>query len=192
MSTARSFQEILDLLHIDVISSQVESVQDMIREAYTVRTYVVQDYEEFKREIQRYYEYHSRTWMEVDSGALILGQGGGSGTALSRASELTSGHAQAFKRAKTGRNGGLLGVINEIAENFKKVAIQQYVDSVLKNSINPLDFYTKVDFMEEYLRRYGVLLSGEEHMTAYEMAADIEGVINRHVGMINMFRNIVQ
>ena len=193
MSTARSFQEILDLLHVDLISSRVESMHDMIREAYTVRSYVVENYDEFKAAIRRYYEYHYTTWLEVDSGVVVGGTGGLSSTALSRASELTGGHAQAFKNARSGRNGGLLGVINQIAENFKKVAVQQYVDSVLKRCIDPLDFPRKVEFMEEYLSMYGMLLlPDEEFLYPEEMAANIEGVINNHIAMINRFRNIVQ
>ena len=193
MKTARTFQQILDLLALDFINSRIVSVHEMIRESFTVRNYIIDDYEEFKEEVQRYYHHHLTNWMKVDLCVEIFGVPGHSSSAsMSKVSDLMGGHSKGFKDSLRGTNGGMLGVINQIADSFKKNAVRDYVNSVLKNCINPADYYKKVEFMEQYLKLYGVLLPGEEHMTAYELASNIEEVINHHVALVNAFRKIVQ
>jgi len=200
MREAHRFQNIIDLLHIDVISSRVESMHDMIREAYTVRTYIAEDYQDFKNAISNYYHYHNSTWLSVDANAYgcsfqqVCGcLDSAPNTGLSKASELMNNYRQDSKNSRTGRYGGLPTVINSVAENFKKEAVRQYVDSVIKESIDPDDYGRKVEFMMEYQYLYGaILLPGEDLLSPYEMAANIEAVINHHVGLVNAFRKTAQ
>lgn len=195
MREAYSFEEILEKLHVDVLS-QIAAIHDTIREAYTVRTYVVDSYQEFKNEILDYYYYH----LNACNGAGIYAYQTVYGILnrvpdlnLSKAGELMGNYAISYKNSRTGRNGGLISAINTIAENFKKDAIKHYIQSVFLESVNPLDFYTKVVFMQEYIDKFGnALTPGEYLMSPYELASNIEGVINQHVSLVNKFRENTQ
>jgi len=206
MFTAKSIKEILDLLHVDVIAERIESVHKMIRESYTVSKYIVENYEEFKQEITAYYQYHFAMWMHgtptmpyrlahqrvnnlLDNSPSpnlakvrdILGISG------------ETGYIVAYKNAKTGRYGGLLGVIDAIADGMKNDAVTKYVSAVFLDCVDPLNFEKRIQFMQEYLNLYGgVLLPGEDLLSVYELANSLEAVIQNHVKLINEFRKTLQ
>jgi hypothetical protein len=206
MRLAENIQEVIDLLHIDVIGLEIEIVHDQIREAYQVPTVIVDDYEEFKAVVTHYYQYHFAKWHGIEfdmppdmawsRAREILDARIRPDSRLARISgnlESTGGWIQAVKNAIRGRQRGLIGVIDAIAESMKEAAVKQYVTAVFLDCINPVDFYTKVAFMQEYIQRYGsVVLPGEELLSPYELAANLDAVIQNHVRLINQFRNTLQ
>ncbi len=207
MRRAQSVQDLIDLLHIDIIGSEIESKHSMIREAYRVPKYVADDYDDFKAIVLHYYQYHHAAWLNVDFGMPpdmahgrvleILNNMSRPDTRLSRVrgylDQEGGGYVKAIKNALRGRDRGLVGVIDDIAEAMKQEAVKQYVTAVFLDGMDPLDFETRVAFMEEYIRRYGnVVLPGEDLMSPYELAAHLEVVIENHVKLVNQFRNTLQ
>ncbi len=103
------------------------------------------------------------------------------------------GWTQAVKNGTRGLNGGMIGVIDAIAEGMKKQAARRYVEAVFLDCLDPLDFDTKVAFMQEYLELYGaVVLPDEELMSSYQLAANLESVVQNHVNLINQFRTTLR
>ncbi len=103
------------------------------------------------------------------------------------------GFVYAVKKALRGRDRGLIGVIDDIAEAMKQEAVQRYVQTVFLECVDPLNFDKKVHFMNEYLEVYGrVLLAGEVLLSPYELAANLETVIQHHVMLVNEFRKTIQ
>ena len=97
------------------------------------------------------------------------------------------------KTRMTGRHGGLPAVIDIIAECIKHDAVKAYVSSVFLSCANPLDYNKKMAFMAEYLRVFGgVLLPGEELLSVYELANNVEAVLQNHVRLVNEFRKTLQ
>jgi len=97
------------------------------------------------------------------------------------------------KTRMTGRHGGLPAVIDIIAECIKHDAVKAYVSSVFLSCANPLDYNKKMAFMAEYLRMFGgVLLPGEELLSVYELANNVEAVLQNHVRLVNEFRKTLQ
>jgi len=97
------------------------------------------------------------------------------------------------KTRMTGRHGGLPAVIDIIAEGIKHDAVKAYVSSVFLACVNPLDYNKKIAFMAEYLRMFGgVLLPGEELLSVYELANNVEAVLQNHVRLVNEFRKTLQ
>ena len=87
----------------------------------------------------------------------------------------------------------MIGVIDAIAEGMKKQAARRYVEAVFLDCLDPLDFDTKVAFMQEYLELYGaVVLPDEELMSSYQLAANLESVVQNHVNLINQFRTTLR
>lgn len=66
MRQATSVQQLIDLLHIDIIG-QIESQHDMIRDSYSLQTYIARDYEHVKAILTHYYRFHHERWMNIDS-----------------------------------------------------------------------------------------------------------------------------
>ncbi|MEI8348731.1 MAG: hypothetical protein WCI77_01120 [Candidatus Omnitrophota bacterium] len=206
MFAAKSVKEVIALLHVDVIAEQIESVHKIIRESYKVKKYVVEDYEEFKNEISRYYQYHFSMWIDADSimppdlahtrARNILKNQPNTNLPEIRdvlGSSGENGYTISYKNAKTGRYGGLIGVIDALAEGIKNDAISKYVSAVFLDCVNPMDFDKKIYFIQEYLKTYGqILLPGEEFLSIYELANDLEAIIQNHVKIINEFRKKLQ
>lgn len=103
------------------------------------------------------------------------------------------GFHQSVKNSLKGRHGGLVGVIDTIAEGIKKEAVERYVTAVFLDCVDPLDYDQRVRFMKEYLKRYGsVLLPGEEKLSPYELAVQLESVVEAHVALVNRVREKLQ
>lgn len=206
MFSAKSVKEVIAMLHVDVIAEQIESVHKVIRESYKVKKYVVADYEEFKQEVAKYYQYHFSTWIEADQ---IMP----SDIAHTRANRILNnkpntnlpeirdvlgssgenGYTISYKNAKTGRYGGMISVIDAIAEGIKNEAISRYVSAVFLDCVNPMDFDKKIIFVQEYIKSFGeILLPNEEFLSIYELANDLEAIIQNHVKQINEFRKRLQ
>jgi len=206
MFVAKSIKEILNLLHVDVIAQRIESVHRMIRENYKVTKFFVENYEEFKQEISKYYEHHYTQWLDVDPAMPpelahsrahdILENSPNQNLPKIRdilGSTNESGYIVAYKNAKSGRYGGLVGVIDAIAEGIKNDAISKYVSAVFLDCVDPLNFDKRIEFMQAYLDIYGaILLPGEELLSVYELANDLEAVIQNHVKLVNEFRKKLQ
>lgn len=206
MQKARSVQDLIDWLNIDFVGREIESKHNMIREAYQVPKYVADDYEDLKIILIHYYQYHFSAWMKVGfhmpEGMAWRRTWDIMHTTPHPDSRLTlirgymekhGGFHQAVKNALTGRHGGLVSIIDQIAEAIKDEAVTQYVTAVFLDCIDPNDFSTRTALMREYKRIYGhVILPGDRLLSAEELAANIELVIDRHVQLINEFRKFMQ
>jgi len=204
MKEAKSIREILDLLHIDRIGREIESVHDMIRESYTLKAYVASDYEDFKSIVCDYYSYHDYHWhngagqltkeMAYDRVRDVLDNQPNTGLARIKGILDSEGsYNVAAKNSLTGRGGGLKAVLDNISEQMKKKAVTQWVSTVFLEKISPLNSQLKVSLMVEYLELYGgVLIPDEELLSPYDLASNLEFVVQNHVRQVNEFRKTLQ
>ena len=204
MREAKSINEILELLHIDRIGREIESVHDMIRESYTLKTYMAKDYEDFKMIVCDYYSYHDYHW-HSGAGQLSKEQAHDKvrdvldnqpNTGLARIKGILDSEGSynaAAKNALNGRGGGLKAILDNISEQMKKKAVTQWISAVFLEKISPLNYPLKVSLMSEYLDLFGgVLIPNEELLSPYELASNLEFVIQNHVRLTNEFRKTIQ
>ncbi len=203
---ANSIHDIIAMLHIDVIGGEIEARHVMIRESYKIPKYVANDYEDFKAIVSNYYQYHFSMWIgagpimpddmafgEVNKILKQMPRPDSKMARVQSALESEGGFVSSVKRALYGRDGGLIGVIDSIAESIKKDAVKRYVRTVFLECVNPINFDMKVKFMREYLETYGkVILAGDLLLSPYELAANLEAVIQNHVRLVNEFRKSLQ
>ncbi len=202
MPEIQSVDQIMALLHIDVIG-QIEAAHDMIRQSVQIEP-TVASYPEFQETVGDYVRYHNAMWHGVDPGQdRAWGQARAAIDEQMRPEptlarirgflDAQGSYVQAIKNGLTGRHGGMIGVIDTIAEQIKKEAVSQWVRSVFLTHINPLDFDRKVEFAREYLATYGaLLLPNETTMSPYELAAQIEVLLETHVRLVNQLRDRLQ
>jgi hypothetical protein len=181
-------KDILDLLHPDVIAERVDEPHRMIREGFRVPKYVADDYGDCLRIIVGYFQYHFAGWMGLD---VVMPYE----LALTQVKELLSrkgGFVLAVKNAVRGREGALVSAIDLIAESFRELSVEQFIDGVLTRYINPMDFDLKMRLAGEYLERYAVhVLSGEDIISAAELAGNFERIIKFHVKWVVSYRNML-
>ncbi|MFH1803071.1 MAG: hypothetical protein ABH864_06530 [archaeon] len=207
MGLVRSVHELIDMLHIDRIGREVECVHNMIRENYRVKKYVVSSYEEFQSFVIEYYQYHYGVWRNTphpfpDEWSRDFARGmiekrhpDSRLVKVGGLLEQKGGFALALKNAKTGRNGGLVGVIDLIAECLKEDAVREWVKGVFLGGVEPDNFGQRVALMTEYINHYGErILDGEHMMSPYELClpGNFEYVIESHVRLANEFRKTLQ
>lgn len=203
MRRYRSVLDLIELLHIDRIGA-IEAEHKMIRESYKVKKYTVESYEEFLIAVVGYYQYHSS--LTVGRGEVLsakLAEGYVSDIldssplpSLAKVGNMLGAKDGGFKiasaNAQSGRHGGLPGVIDAVAQGMSQKAVRQYIDAVFLR-INPQDYDIRVSFMMEYLKIFGaVLLRGEDCMSPYELANNMQVVLENHMKFSNDFRKVVQ
>lgn len=203
MRQYRSVLDLIELLHIDRIGA-IEAEHKMIREGYKVKKYTVESYEEFLVVVVGYYQYHSSlTFGQGEVMPAWLAEGYVSQILdssplpwLAKIANMLGAKEGGFKIAAansmSGRHGGLPSVIDAVALGMSQKAVRQYIDAVFLR-INPLDYDIRVAFMQEYLKIFGaVLLNGEVCMSPYELAVNMQAVIENHMKISNEFRKVIQ
>jgi len=176
-------------LHIDVISRDIERKHRTIRENWTVKNYHPSSYEDAHEYLTKYYQYHYSRWLGV--GMTLPADVAYS--EVRRILESKGGYVPNLKKALRGRYGGMIELINVIAQEFEKESAEKYIRYVIGTHVNPLDYNLKVELARQYLETYGRrMLPGEELMNPHELAANFDAVIKHHVELVNQYRNIVQ
>lgn len=207
MRRARNIQELLDLLHIDVIGRKIEFKHEKFFKDYPLRSYVARDYEDFMNIVTHYYACHNAFLHKVDFFMPrdlaeshvrdILRNPPRDDMQIGRVQELLGfdSFASAVKNAQRGRHKGLIGVLESIKEAMKKKDVELYVRSVFTTNFSPSDFDKRVAFASEFIRKYGhLLLPGEPLINPYLLAAPggLEGAIQNFTQLINEFRRTAQ
>jgi hypothetical protein len=189
MSQGR-LQEIMSKLHIDVISRKIDYVHDAIREEWTVKKYFPKDYEDCHRYLTKYYQYHFARYAKAN---VKMPDEMAFAYVREILEKSQGGYAVNIKNALKGRHGGMIALINMLADDLKKQAVEQYVGYIINEHVDPLDFPLKVELMRQYISKYARhMLPGEDLMSPYELAANLNQVIKYHVQMVNSYRNIVE
>ncbi len=186
----KNIQYILDLLRSNKISEEVDKPHYMIREGYNLPRYKAEDYDDCCNIIIHYYQYHFRAWMKSST---TMPRDIAFGQAKQMLDKGQGGFIKHVKNAIWGRESGLIGLIDTIADTLREDSVAKYVDYVLSTHVNPMDFDLKVHFMKQYLKQYAIpVLPGERLMSAYELASNFDAVIKYHLQWINSLRTNIQ
>ncbi len=190
MPYVANVQEILDKLHQDLIGKKIDYPHRMIRESYTLSNFLPKTKDEADSILTEYFAYHYTRSLNFN-GKMPAD------IAYSEMRQLLEkqkgGYVQAIKNCVTGRDGGIVEVINLIAEELRKMAVFKYINYIVGIHINKLDFDYRVKLMSQYLSQYGQhILPGEKMMSAYELAGNAEMLVKYHANIVCNFRKLLQ
>lgn len=178
---------ILIALDEQTITKIVSSKHDLAREGHKVSSLTISSYPAFLRLVENYVLYHTRQTGGGDLPSYMANSKGM--TILNYAFQSLGGIQGAYEVCKTGLRGGVITVINTLAEALKTEEERLYIEAQLRYYCNPISFDDRVALMEQYLTRFTKNLpSGVKPRTALELAANYEDVIETHMAVIKNIR----
>lgn len=167
---------------------------DSARAAFAVDSVTVKSYEEFKDKMPAFYIQLMRNTKRlpenietniVESEAFAL---------LERGFSNKGGIPAAMDEARNGINGGLRLIFDIMTDQLKKEEQEKYVNFVLKNALDPLDWESKVAFIEKLLKKLENILPEATRAEPERFAGHYEKIVTAYVNSINhlntLFRSL--
>jgi hypothetical protein len=188
MPRATHIQEVFDALSIDRIIPKVHQPHKLIREGFRVPVYAVNSYEEAVGLLSQYMKYHTQRWLGGPPLSDDIAH-----ARVRTILDKKQGYVLSVKNAIRGRAGGVVALVNEIAEAIEEEALEMYMRYVIDQMICLLDFEQLIILARQYLREYShLLLPGEPLMSEYELAGNIEALVRYHNSVLQNYRQMVQ
>jgi len=154
------FNSLMTELDERTIARLLGIAHDEARMQYRLDSNTVKSFDEFKRIITDYYNYHYTTCVSR-GGRLPQSE------AYGRAKELLEREyrrrngdiVSAFNDAHDGTNGGMRSVLDVIADAIKTEVIERYVTDVFDRYVAPNSWETKVAIIQQFISCCGSMLS---------------------------------
>ena len=163
---------ILDALDERNIARAIGIPHDEARLSYRLNSNTVSNFDEFAFTLGDYVRHHSSRCI-ASGGTLSLTEATGRAKEiLEKAYHRQNGDVvTAFNDAHDGTNGGLRHVLDVIAEALKTEAVEHYVREVFDRSVAPNSWEDKVRVINEFIARYGPVLSSSVSLSEPERYA---------------------
>jgi hypothetical protein len=180
--------KILEMLDEENIAKAVHLPHAIAREQYHLQKVTVQNWEEFQKEIGRYYVYQMSTTMP--------------GWKLSTSDWLSEGYAEqivektfakiggakgACQMAQKGINGGLKAVVDSIFDWIVNEQVEIYFNNILQKNISPMEWQDQVDLMYQLSNKFGT--PGKPVKNPMELAADYKEYIKFIMERLQVLRS---
>ena len=151
--------DVLNAIDEQTIAQKIELRHDEFRQHYQLRSLIVRDTQEFWDETGRYYADHFAA--VVAPGAKLS-----PAEANGRVRQILEGELRRTGRtllnlladARDGRNSGLAGVLNMIANGIKEESVENEIEDVFSRFVDMDSWPARVSIMREFLTRYGHML----------------------------------
>jgi len=181
------YDEIMERLNPKVIISVVDEPHDTARGSYVLRSSIAHSYQEFEGIIVHYTDHHMK---------MIFGNSLPNDHLLQKSRNFLESDGS-FKNAAfmglSGTEGGMIQVLNMIAEGFKAEAKKAYFDYILDSFIDPLSFEQVVRVMKELKTRLSSYSSDSfDYISPEAMAADYKEIIWKYIDALTRYRNLWQ
>jgi hypothetical protein len=150
---------ILRLLDQSRINREVLMPHDEARETFRLPTMRARDAREFKWIVTTYYQHHLRHSGEgTASEDVAFGQVKRLLDSLFNKDQYQEGYNVALRMGLDGADGGLRNVLNQIADTLKARHLQDYLEHVYHDHINPLSKTENLELSRAFYRRFGPIL----------------------------------
>ena len=80
-------------------------------------------------------------------------------TLLESAFAREGGRSEALYLSKTGLKGGVMYVLSRMTEQYRRQRQKEYVDAVVAEAVDPLDWDSRVALVQEFLTSHGQMLA---------------------------------
>jgi len=177
---ASTLDAVLSEINGDALARNIGLPIDTARAAYQMDAVTTESYELGANAVAAFYLHllrHARSVVgavdtrSVEADALDL---------LGRTFAKHGGVDAAFAEIRDGTHGGLRFVLDAMTEQFKLEQQNKYVNWVLKNALDPLDWARKVAFMAALLERLGPHLPEDVRSQPPERFAKHSETVVRH------------
>jgi hypothetical protein len=173
---------------LDKVSADVDRAVN----SFAARKVIIDDWDEYQSFFADFYRY-------VETVVLRMRPGGPDDKTFyfSRCSLLlnkafgTSGYMAAFEMVRTGKEGGLYRVLKTVADLMAEAYAQNEISARISRYWEGLTLDEKLAAPDEYLRKFGHLLPGEQtEGSAARIRAYFLKVLEEHPRMIRQMRRI--
>ena len=69
------------------------------------------------------------------------------------------GRSEALHLSKTGLKGGMMYVLSRMVEEYRRQRQKEYVDAIVAEAVDPLDWGSRVALVQEFLTSHGQALA---------------------------------
>jgi len=184
-----TLQQLLGLLSSDKFD-KIEQQARLMRETFQCPPFA-RDYDEFKNVIHKFFAHYQKAFFNVDilKSKYEWADEFWKSHAVDFAQRLLGNMRAAEMKALTGREGGLIGVINQLTEGILRLHAENYVKNVFYDHIPASDFDLRLRLTRELLKTHGQrLFPGEQMLPDFLLMADIESVIKAFVAQLEPIR----
>jgi len=173
--------QFLQELSSENIAREVLLPIDAARASFTTDKVTVESYEEFFEIITAFYTHILRHLGQI-SGDVDQKQIASHAIDLVKRAFSRNGEEKAaYSEAKTGVNGGLRYILDQMTNRFKIEERSKYVKMILKTAIDPMDFETKTVLIKTLMAQLGSNLPEEiRNQPPERFAADYDKIIEAY------------
>lgn len=184
---------ILDMLDADRIAEVLGNKNEMARETFSLARNTVSSHPEFYDIIMRYYRHHFAE--TVCRGVPIPDDMAASDarSILDQAYRDQGGYEGAYNNARTGKAGGMRGVLNAIAGAMRNRQEEQYIEHIFFTHIDPMDYDESVEIMKQYLDRFGGYLAPSDRARSpHDLSRNYDVIIKAHARAMGTIRGMMK
>ena len=168
-----------------LIAREIELRVDMALRSFPVPSPIAASYPEAEKLVAAFYQYLMREMF----GATVSDTLARGFVSLLLVRAFPAGIDDASDIATTGVQGGVLGILDKVAEAIKRQLVDQYVSGTISSGADLSSWDDRVKLMEDYLKRFAANApSGKTHKTAVQLAPHAEEVIKNHMQIASYFR----
>jgi hypothetical protein len=173
-----SLDFLLEQLDPDVIQSTILGPFDDARGNYRREKNRVASSEEFPETITEFYIFLHRHTNQmigmIDPSRMSME----AVSLLPKVYKSNDGYKQALSDAITGNDGGLRNIYNRITDYLKEETKQKYIFKIFLDTMDPLDYQSKVDLVKQLIARY------KEHLPAEILSSPPERFVEHYEELI--------
>jgi hypothetical protein len=155
-----SLDNLLATMDEGAIAKNVGIPHDEARMRYFLSKNTVESFDEFTDVIGDYYNHHISECV-VRGGIMSRTEAAGKAKEILMQEYRPQGGnvITAYKDAQEGTNGGVRVVLDRIAESLKTESVERYIRDAFDRYVDPSSWTKKVDIMNQFMVRYGHMLS---------------------------------
>lgn len=182
------YDDVMRHLHPQVIIEKVEVPHDTARGNYTLQSSIARSHLDFEHTLINYMDHHMRA---------VVGSSLPPEFLLERARSYLSSGGSNFDNfvfvGMSGTGGGMVAVLNAVAEGFKEQMRRAYFDFVTDSYIDPLSFAEVVEVMSSLKNRLGGFSPQPfAYLEPEAMAADYKNILWQYIESLSTYRNVWQ
>lgn len=178
-------ESVVSEIDADNLAKLIGHPIDSARAAFVMDSVTVKSYEEFKDKISAFYTQLMRDTKRLPKNVETKIVESESFALLERGFSNKGGIPAAMDEARNGINGGLRFIFDIMTEKIKQEEQEKYVNFVLKKTLDPLDWESKVAFIKKLFKKLENILPEETRAEPERFAGHYEKIVTAYVNSIN-------
>ena len=168
-----------------LIAQEIELKVDIALKRFPVSAPLAASYPDAERLVAAFYQYLMREMF----GAAVSDAMARGFVSLLLARAFPAGIEDAADMATTGVQGGVLALLEKVAEAIKHQLVEQYVSGTISGGVDLSSWDDRVNLMDAYVFRFAANVPpGQRLKAAQELASHAEEVVKNHMQIASYFR----